>query len=113
MFNVSHPETGEYDHFIHAAEIQARIGPPLQGYEIRCPAAKGFFGRDGMLTKLNELNLVDNTTLEDAEVRGQGKDQEIFLDLMRPMLQWLPEQRKTPKELLCHPWLIRRADEEH
>ena len=66
-----------------------------------------------MLTKLNELNLVDNTTLEDAEVRGQGKDQKLFPNLMRSMLQWLPEQRKTSKGLLCHPWLILRADEEH
>ena len=110
LFNVNHSETGKYDCFIHAAKIQAKIGPPRQGYEIRCPAAKGFFRKDVMLLKLNELNLIENTTLEESEMRSQGKDQEVFLDLMRSMLRGLPEERKTPTELLCHPWLILSAD---
>ena len=110
LFSVNHPETGDYDHFIHAAAIQAKIGPPPQDYEVRCPAAKGLFGKDGMLMKLNDLKLVENTTLEDSEVRGQGEDHELFLDLIRSMLRWLPEERVTPKQLLNHPWLIPTED---
>ncbi len=103
LFNVNHPETGEYDHSIHAAEIQARIGPSPIDYAARCPTAKGFFGKDGMLMRLNELNLVDNTTLENSEIRLRGNNQKLFLDLM---LRWLPEARKTPKQLSYHPWLF-------
>ncbi len=67
-----------------------------------------------MLMRLHELNLVDNTTLEDGEGRLQGKDQELFLDLMRSMLRWLPEERKTTKQLLYHPWLVPSAmDDQH
>lgn len=114
LFNVNHPKTGEYDHFIHAAAIQAKIGPPPMDYAVRCPAAKGFFGNDGMLMRLHELNLVDNTSLENSEVRLQGKEQELFLDLMRSMLRWVPEERKTPKQLLYHPWLApSTSDDQH
>ncbi len=38
LFNVNHPETGEYDHVIHAAAIQARSGPPPVDYAVRFPA---------------------------------------------------------------------------
>ncbi|KAL2800487.1 CMGC protein kinase [Aspergillus keveii] len=33
------------------------------------------------------------------------KDKEMFMDFMRGMLQWRPEDRKTAKELLQDPWL--------
>ena len=36
----------------------------------------------------------------------KGKDKQLFLDFVSQMLQWLPEERKTAKELLEHPWLV-------
>jgi serine/threonine-protein kinase SRPK3 len=44
-------------------------------------------------------------SLEKSELRLRGKNKEVFLDLMRGMLQWRPEDRKTAKQLLEHPWL--------
>lgn len=35
----------------------------------------------------------------------EGKDKEEFLNLVQKMLQWLPEKRKSAKELLEDPWL--------
>lgn len=29
----------------------------------------------------------------------------LFIDFIGQMLKWVPEQRKTAKELLEHPWL--------
>jgi hypothetical protein len=37
-----------------------------------------------------------------TELAGDEKD--TFLDLASGMLQWLPEKRKTAKELLQHPF---------
>ncbi|KAL1858132.1 hypothetical protein VTK73DRAFT_7927 [Phialemonium thermophilum] len=34
-----------------------------------------------------------------------GDDKELFRDFIGHILQWLPEKRKTAKELLEHPWL--------
>ena len=44
-------------------------------------------------------------SLEQSEEFLEGKNKEIFLDFMRGMLQWWPEDRKTAKELLQDPWL--------
>jgi hypothetical protein len=34
-----------------------------------------------------------------------GEDKLLFLEFASKMLQWLPEDRKTAKELLQDPWL--------
>lgn len=35
----------------------------------------------------------------------KGRNKEMFLNLMRGMRAWRPEDRKTAKELLEDPWL--------
>jgi hypothetical protein len=34
-----------------------------------------------------------------------GEEKGLFLNFVRKMLQWLPEDRKTAKELREDPWL--------
>ena len=46
-----------------------------------------------------------DVTLEDSVLTLQGEDKRLFLDFVRKMLQWLPENRQTAKQLLEHPWL--------
>ncbi len=46
--------------------------------------------------------LGSKTTLEDTVTELAGDEKEMFLDLISGMLQWLPEKRKTAKELLNH-----------
>jgi serine/threonine-protein kinase SRPK3 len=48
--------------------------------------------------------------LENSELRVQGKNKEVFMTLVRGMLQWRPEDRKTAKQLLDDPWLNRIID---
>ena len=43
--------------------------------------------------------------LEDSVLSLEGEDKRLFLDFAKKMLQWLPEDRKTAKELLEDPWL--------
>jgi len=43
--------------------------------------------------------------LEDTVLSLEGDDKHLFLDFIKNMLQWLPEDRRTAKELLEDPWL--------
>jgi serine/threonine-protein kinase SRPK3 len=52
-----------------------------------------------------DMPIPQGMSLEDSEKRLDGKDEESFLDLRRGMLQWRPEDKKTAKQLLEHPWL--------
>ena len=45
------------------------------------------------------------TSLEESEENLDGRNKQHFLRFMRSMLQWVPEERKTAKELLEDPWL--------
>ena len=43
--------------------------------------------------------------LTDSVTSLQGSEKNLFLAFVRKMLQWLPEDRKTARELLEDPWL--------
>ena len=47
-------------------------------------------------------------TLEDRVTSFTGKDKVLFLNLVRKMLTWLPEDRATAQDLLQDPWLLSR-----
>lgn len=53
---------------------------------------------------------VPDTSLEEVETRLEGQDKALFLPFIRSMLKWLPEERKTAKELLLGPWVNERLD---
>lgn len=44
-------------------------------------------------------------TLADSVLSLEGGDKQEFLNFAQKMLQWLPEKRKSAKELLEDPWL--------
>jgi serine/threonine-protein kinase SRPK3 len=53
-----------------------------------------------------EIEIPKDASLEELEVRYvEGERKVQFMQFMRCMLQWRPEDRKTAKELLEHPWL--------
>jgi serine/threonine-protein kinase SRPK3 len=57
-----------------------------------------------------EVDVPQDTSLEQSEEFLEGKNKEMFLVFMRGMLQWRPEDRKTAKELLEDPWLNDQID---
>lgn len=44
-------------------------------------------------------------SLEKSEENLEGRNKELFLQFMRSMLRWIPEERKSARELLDDPWL--------
>lgn len=48
---------------------------------------------------------IPDSSLEDSEVYLEGKNKMLFLQFMRKMLRWDPDERQTAGELLMDPWL--------
>ena len=57
------------------------------------------------------MAIPEGTSLETSEENLKADNQRRFLEFMRGMLQWRPEDRKTAKQLLEDPWLASESDE--
>jgi hypothetical protein len=66
-----------------------------------------FFNSEG---KFMPIDLIPtDVRLEDSVFSLEGEDERLFLDFIKKMLQWLPEDRKTAKELFEDPWLQEKS----
>jgi hypothetical protein len=52
-----------------------------------------------------EVPIPEGNSLEKAEQFLKGRNKAMFLDFVRGMLAWRPEDRKTAAELLKDAWL--------
>ena len=48
---------------------------------------------------------VPKGNLEETEKRLEGKEKKLFLDFVRKMLKWKPEERSCVRDLLDDFWL--------
>jgi hypothetical protein len=64
-----------------------------------------FYLAEGRGECLYENLIPENITLSGTVESLEGKDKELFLDFVSHVLHWLPETRKSAKELAAHPWL--------
>lgn len=55
------------------------------------------------IDNLRRTDLVKGKRLADTVTELVGDEKDVFLDFASGMLQWLPENRKTARELLQHP----------
>ncbi|KAL9117895.1 MAG: hypothetical protein Q9187_005561 [Circinaria calcarea] len=81
----------------------AYLGPPPTEFLRRSKEYSEYFDKDGNWDGF--IAIPQNLSLEDSEENLKGKNKELFLQFMRSMLRWVPEERKTAKELLEDPWL--------
>ncbi|KAL4789133.1 protein kinase [Aspergillus venezuelensis] len=127
LFSQTQDASGRYDSRSHMAEMISLLGPPpkvlLERSNSRsqqdwprpitneagklCNNAREFFGgpffdEDG---QFSYSSLVPKRNLEETVSCLQDKDRGIFLSFARDMLAWLPEERKTARELMDHPFL--------
>ncbi|KAL4803101.1 kinase-like domain-containing protein [Aspergillus unguis] len=127
LFRQAQDDRGQYDAKAHLAEMIALLGPPperlltranrmskqdwpspiwgLSGR--RCKNSQEFFGGPFFGADGNFLykGLIPDRSLEDTVPFLEGKDKEEFLSFARDMLVWHPADRKTPSELMKHPFL--------
>ncbi|CAP92889.1 hypothetical protein E8E15_003667 [Penicillium rubens] len=92
-----------YSVSLHLAQFTGLLGPPPPDLIEPDTISAEYFDKDGnLVAKDREVKM---TSFEELEKHLEGEDKEMFLDLMRGMITWRPEDRKTPKELIKHPWL--------
>ena len=84
------------------AEMIAVLGLPPLDYLQRTETSQEYFDDAGNWR--GAIGIPD-VSLENSEEQLGSDDKAFFLDFMRKMLQWVPEERQTAKQLLNHPWL--------
>ncbi|KAL3451850.1 kinase-like domain-containing protein [Aspergillus insuetus] len=103
LFYGNDPDGRGYTTRAHLAEMIGILGPPPMDLISRVTRRYEFFTEDGKWKQ--DIEIPRDTSLESSEKFLEGRNKEMFMDFMRGMLQWRPEDRKTAKELLQDPWL--------
>lgn len=95
-------ESGQVSTKHHLASMIDILGTPPLDFTQRSETCQRYFDKSGQW--LAKETSVD-TSLEAYETKLEGGNKTQFLTFMRKMLQWVPEQRHTAKQLLDDPWL--------
>ncbi|KAF4156645.1 hypothetical protein CNMCM8927_007740 [Aspergillus lentulus] len=96
---------GCHDPFKHLALMVALIGPPPSEFVKRSETTEQCFDPSGAWIAYGDAAL-PLISLGSLEKRLSGQEKELYLQFMRSMLKWLPEERWTARQLLEHPWLL-------
>ncbi|OBS20032.1 hypothetical protein FPOA_11753 [Fusarium poae] len=93
----------EYDDQSHLGQITALVGPP-PGYLLsRGQRTSMFYKPDG---ELNDPDCIPcNFNFENTINCMSGEEKLRFIQFIRRMVKWSPEERSTARELLEDPWL--------
>ncbi|EEH11538.1 protein kinase [Histoplasma capsulatum G186AR] len=96
---------GSHDPFKHLARMVALIGPPPSGFVNRSETTYQCFDSNGAWIAHKDT-AIPAISLESIEKRLSGQEKESFIQFLKSMLKWLPEERKTAAQLLEDPWLL-------
>ncbi|PGH34762.1 CMGC/SRPK protein kinase [[Emmonsia] crescens] len=96
---------GSHDPFKHLALIVALAGPPSSDFVRRSETTDQCFDPNGAWIAHQDV-AIPSISLESLEKRLSGQDKESFIQFVKSMLKWLPEERKTARQLLEDPWLL-------
>ncbi|KAF5707384.1 kinase domain-containing protein [Fusarium mundagurra] len=127
LFDRPAGKDGEYDAHVHLAQMVSLLGDPpeelikreriYREHQLKQPVTSSygracktmnefwggpFFDDDNKILRSDLVG--KGKRLGDTVTELNGDDKQAFLDLASGMLQWLPEKRKTAKELLQHPF---------
>lgn len=127
LFYGSDPDDQDYSTRAHLAEVIGLLGPPPLDLLKRGRRSREFFAEDGKIDACSIISIVffelhadsccgagnwiadvqipSGVSLEGCETSLEGESKEGFLNLMRGMLQWRPEDKKTAKQLVQDPWI--------
>ncbi|OTA94876.1 hypothetical protein M434DRAFT_394248 [Hypoxylon sp. CO27-5] len=103
LFNGEDPDGKGYSTRAHLAEVIGLLGPPPVDLVKRGARSSEFFTSDGQWKAAVEVPR--DASLEKSVHYLEGKEKQAFVEFVRGMLQWRPEDRKTAKQLLDDPWL--------
>lgn len=85
------------------AEMIAMLGPAPLNFLRKAPQSRKYWDSNGRWKGAIE---VPQCSLEDSEEYLEGENKKMFMQFVRKMLRWDPEERQSAPELLTDPWLI-------
>ncbi|EFR00911.1 CMGC/CLK protein kinase [Nannizzia gypsea CBS 118893] len=107
LFTGHDPEFQTYRSRAHLSEMIRLLGPPPPPLLTRGNLRSKFFSAEGMFCFFCFLScefcagipLLNRVQLEERESTFEGEEKLAFLRMVRRMLQWQPEDRRSAKEL--------------
>ncbi|RAK85462.1 kinase-like protein [Aspergillus costaricaensis CBS 115574] len=84
------------------AEMVAMLGPPSVEWLRKSPRSLKEWDSSGQWKASKEIPSI---SLADSEEYLEGESKQMFMNFMRKMLLWDPEERQSARELLTDPWL--------
>ncbi|GES61291.1 kinase-like protein [Aspergillus terreus] len=99
----------EYDELGHLAHISALLGPPPKDLLDRGARTERFFELDGTFKGPSVDPAIFN--FDNVISKIDGEEKRMFIEFVKRMLKWRPEERSTAKELLQDPWLYTDFDD--
>ncbi|CAN9179254.1 unnamed protein product [Alternaria alternata] len=89
----------------YVSEMVAYLGMPPLEYTQSNHITKKVFDKQGHWTGGSKGVTIPKISLEERVSVLKGEEKELFLDFIRSMLRWRPEDRKSATELLKHLWM--------
>ncbi|KAE9376111.1 putative CDK4/6 [Stipitochalara longipes BDJ] len=86
----------------HIARMIALLGPPPKKLLQRGQFSNVFFDGEGNFKPDIEI---PKSSLDNEEENLEGEEKKLFLEFLKKMIQWVPEDRRSAKELVEDPWL--------
>ncbi|KAK6207875.1 serine threonine protein kinase [Colletotrichum tabaci] len=105
LFTGHDPEHQTYRSRAHLAEIVALLGQPLQALLDLGKSSHRFFTDEGEFRA--DIPPANEISLEGKEISLEGENRDLFLAMMRKMLQWEPSKRYSAKALADDEWIIK------
>ena len=103
LFDSINTKPGFYHADQHLGLMIALMGPPPKALLERGSTTATYFDEHGNFRKLNLIK--KDFSFEQSITRVRGPEKDVFIDFVKHMICWLPEDRWTAKQLLDHPWL--------
>ncbi|GIZ44610.1 hypothetical protein CKM354_000780400 [Cercospora kikuchii] len=100
---------GHLDDEMHFAQMVSLMGPPPKQFLERCSQGRSFWDSEGNWIAATPI---PHQTLESREVRLDGQDKVLLLNLMRKILKWLPEERPTAQDLFEDGFILQFMSED-
>ncbi|EON64188.1 hypothetical protein W97_03418 [Coniosporium apollinis CBS 100218] len=111
LFEAVDPLKTKYDDKAHLAHITALLGPPPKELLAKGKRTSLFYDFEAKLKP--PVDIPADFSLENSLSKINGEDKRMFLDFVRKMLKWRPEDRSMAKDLLKDPWLCADFPEEN